>query len=73
MDQNTSEHRSPSLVVDFEELLRLLAADLIEASGLAVMKSENAEAALQLMESRPDIRLLPLRRRDGRKDAATAG
>ena len=45
--------------MDYEELLRLRASDLIEQSGLAVMIGKNADAALKLMESRPDIRLLP--------------
>jgi hypothetical protein len=64
MDEDASENFLPPLSADVEELLRLLAADLIEKSGLAVMTCESADVALQLMGSWPDIRLRPFCRRD---------
>jgi CheY-like chemotaxis protein len=47
-----------ALVVDDEELLRLLAAGLLEEHGFEVMKAENAAAALRVLESRSGVRLL---------------
>ena len=46
------------LVVEDEELLRLYAADLLEAHGFAVLKAENADEALKVLEQRNDVRLL---------------
>ena len=46
------------LVVEDDELLRLHAADLLEAQGFAVIKAENADEALKVLEQRKDVRLL---------------
>ena len=46
------------LVVEDEELLRLHAADLLEEHGLRVVEARNAAAALKVLESRDDVRLL---------------
>jgi CheY-like chemotaxis protein len=46
------------LVVDDEELLRLHAADLLEEHGFRVVEARNAAAALKVLESRDDVRLL---------------
>jgi two-component system, response regulator PdtaR len=46
------------LVVDDEELLRLHAADLLEDQGYRVIEAENAAAALKVLETHPDVRLL---------------
>ena len=46
------------LVVDDEELLRLNAADLLEDHGYKVLEAENAAAALKVLETLPDVRLL---------------
>ena len=46
------------LVVEDDELLRLHAADLLEAHGFAVVKAENADEALKVLEQRNDVRLL---------------
>ena len=46
------------LVVEDEELLRLHAADLLEEHGYRVIKAENAAAALKVLETRDDVRLL---------------
>jgi two-component system, response regulator PdtaR len=47
-----------ALVVDDEELLRLFAAGLLEEHGFEVMEAENAAAAVRVLESHPDVRLL---------------
>ena len=47
-----------ALVVDDDELLRLYAADLLEQHGFAVIKAENADEALEVLEKRNDVRLL---------------
>ena len=46
------------LVVEDDELLRLHAADLLEEHGFGVVEAENADAALKLLETRDDVRLL---------------
>ena len=47
-----------ALVVDDEEILRLFAAGLLEEHGFDVMGAENAAAALRVLESHRDVRLL---------------
>jgi two-component system, response regulator PdtaR len=46
------------LVVEDEALLRLCAADLLEDAGFEVIQAPDARAALDVMKSRPDVRLL---------------
>jgi CheY-like chemotaxis protein len=46
------------LVVEDDELLRLHAAGLLEENGFGVVEAENADAALKLLETRDDVRLL---------------
>jgi CheY-like chemotaxis protein len=46
------------LVVDDEEILRLFAAGLLEEHGFDVMEAENAAAALRVLDSHRDVRLL---------------
>jgi two-component system, response regulator PdtaR len=46
------------LVVEDEELLRLFAADLLEEHGFRVVEARNAAAALKVLETRDDVRLL---------------
>ena len=46
------------LVVDDEALLRFHAAELLAENGYAVVEAPNAEAALKMLKSRPDVRLL---------------
>src|SRR5271156_1842351 len=46
------------LVVEDEALLRLHAADLLEEHGFRVLEARNAAAALKVLESRDDVRLL---------------
>jgi two-component system, response regulator PdtaR len=47
-----------ALVVDDEALLRMYASDLLEEEGFAVMAAADADAALKILEARPDVRLL---------------
>jgi CheY-like chemotaxis protein len=57
-----AESRTPLkpliLVVEDEELLRLHAADLLEEHGFRVVEARNAAAALEVLETRNDVRLL---------------
>lgn len=46
------------LVVEDEELLRIHAADLLDDQGFAVIEAGNAAAALKVLETRDDVRLL---------------
>jgi CheY-like chemotaxis protein len=46
------------LVVEDEPLLRMYAADLLEENGFGVVEAANADAALKLLETRDDVRLL---------------
>jgi two-component system, response regulator PdtaR len=47
-----------ALVVDDEELLRLYAAGVLEDHGFRVVEAENAAAALKVLESSHNVRLL---------------
>jgi CheY-like chemotaxis protein len=59
-----SMNRSPSrqapaiLVVEDDPLLRLHAVDLVEEAGFIAVDAANADAAVAILESRDDIRLL---------------
>ena len=46
------------LVVDDDALLRMHAAGLLEDNGFGVVEAENADAALKLLETRDDVRML---------------
>ena len=47
------------LVAEDEELIRLWAADVLqESGGFSVLEAANAEAALRVLEARPEVRLL---------------
>ena len=46
------------LVVEDDELLRLYAAGLLEDHSFRVVEAESADAALKLLETRDDVRLL---------------
>jgi two-component system, response regulator PdtaR len=46
------------LVVEDEALLRMYAADLLEENGFGVVEAANADAALKVLETRDDVRLL---------------
>jgi two-component system, response regulator PdtaR len=46
------------LIVEDEALLRMHAAGMLEENGYGVVEAENADAALKLLETRDDVRLL---------------
>jgi CheY-like chemotaxis protein len=46
------------LVTEDETLLRLWAAEVLEESGFSVIEAADAEAALDVLETRPEVRLL---------------
>jgi two-component system, response regulator PdtaR len=46
------------LVVEDDALLRMVAADTLEENGFTVVEAANADAALKLLETRDDVRLL---------------
>lgn len=58
MSVGTPETSSLVLVVEDDALLRLDAADQLEDAGFAVVQAANAAQALQVMKSRPDVRVL---------------
>ena len=46
------------LLVEDEVLVRMLAADVLSEAGFSVLESTNAEEALRLLETRPDVQVL---------------
>jgi two-component system, response regulator PdtaR len=46
------------LVVEDDALLRMVAADTLEENGFGVVEAANADAALKVLETRADVRLL---------------
>jgi two-component system, response regulator PdtaR len=55
----TDPHPQPVvLVAEDEELIRLWAADVLQENGFSVLEAANAEAALRVLEARPEVRLL---------------
>jgi CheY-like chemotaxis protein len=58
MEKNGRDSKAAILVVEDETLIRLWAADLLEENGFSVLEAENAEAALKVLESRSDVKLL---------------
>ena len=54
----SSAAQNAILIVEDEDLLRLHAADLLEEAGFEVLEAADADAALALIGSRPDIRIL---------------
>ena len=58
MTRNTSADRPTILVAEDNEILRLLASDLLEEHGYTVVEADSAEEAIKVMEKRKDVRLL---------------
>jgi two-component system, response regulator PdtaR len=58
MDRHGLNGKAATLVVEDEALIRLWAADLLEGNGFSVLEAPNADAALKVLESRPDVKLL---------------
>ena len=58
MERDALNSKAAILVVEDETLIRLWAADLLEEKGFSVLEAKDAEAALKVLESRPDVKLL---------------
>ena len=56
----TESKRPPHaiLIVEDDQLLRLLTADIIEEAGFEVLQAKNADEAVAILEARADIALL---------------
>jgi two-component system, response regulator PdtaR len=58
MSGTEANARPIAIVVDDEALLRMYASDLFEEEGFAVLAAADADATLNILEARPDVRLL---------------
>jgi two-component system, response regulator PdtaR len=58
MDRNALNGKAGILVVEDEALIRLWVADILEENGFSVLEAKDANAALKVLESRPDVKLL---------------
>jgi CheY-like chemotaxis protein len=58
MDKDAGNNKASVLVVEDETLIRLWAADLLQENGFYVLEAKDADAALEVLESRPDVKLL---------------
>ena len=50
--------RHAILIVEDDQLLKLLTVDIVEAAGFVVLQADNADAAVAILEARSDIALL---------------
>jgi CheY-like chemotaxis protein len=57
IEENTS-HDPVILIAEDEELLRLLAAEMLEDHGYRVLEADDAESALKILAEQPDVCLL---------------
>ena len=58
MERDGFNSKAAILVVEDETLIRIWAADLLEENGFSVLEAKDADAALIVLESRPDVKLL---------------
>jgi two-component system, response regulator PdtaR len=58
MDKDGVNSKASVLLVEDETLIRLWAADLLEENGFFVVEAKDADAALKVLECRPDVKLL---------------
>ena len=58
MERDGFNSKAAILVVEDEMLIRIWAADLLEDNGFSVLEAKDADAALIVLESRPDVKLL---------------
>jgi two-component system, response regulator PdtaR len=58
MEKDEGNDKAAVLVVEDETLIRLWAADLLEENGFSVLEAKDADAALKVLESRSDVKLL---------------
>jgi hypothetical protein len=57
-DSMTTTSSRVVLIVEHEELLKSLTADIMESAGLAALQAGDADEALAILESRSDIALM---------------
>jgi len=50
--------RHAILIVEDDQLLRLLTVDIVEAAGFVALQADNADEAVTVLEARSDIALL---------------
>lgn len=53
-----ADHKYVVLIVDDEEILRVLAVDLVEEAGFTAIVAQDADEAISILETRSDIDLL---------------
>lgn len=53
-----SAERHVVLVVEDEPLLRMMAVDVVEAAGFEAVEAADATQAVEILERRPDIRIM---------------
>ncbi|GJE42260.1 response regulator [Methylobacterium soli] len=58
MSLNGAVSAPVALVVEDEDLVRMMAMDMLEEAGFAVLEAATADAALQILEGRADISLV---------------
>ena len=58
MSLNGAASPPVALVVEDETLVRMMAIDMLEEAGFAVLEAATADAALQILECRADICLV---------------
>lgn len=58
MVPNDRVERPAVLIVEDEPLVRLYAVETVEAAGYEVIEAANADAAIRILESRRDIRVV---------------
>jgi CheY-like chemotaxis protein len=58
MTQTTPVARPVVLVVEDEPLLRMMAADIVEEAGMQPVEAADADAAIEILERRTDVRIL---------------
>lgn len=55
---NDTDSSITVLVVEDDALLRMFAVEMIEEAGFRVIEAEHADAAIRLLETRDDIRII---------------
>jgi DNA-binding response OmpR family regulator len=58
MEKSSARRQNAILVVEDEDLLRHYAADVLQEAGFEALEAADADAALALIRSRPDVRVL---------------
>ena len=53
-----TDQRPPILIVEDEVFIRMAAVDMVEHAGFEALEAPNADAAIGILERRPDIRLV---------------